>query len=106
MAPPKNNVTIREVYELLENLREEIGEKDKAAWDRITDLKSAADEKHQSYEMAIAKLISEIYGEGDTKGLRGRVQDIERNITIAHGLQVALTTLGTAFAAWWGSKTN
>ena len=103
-----NGVSVREFYKLLDDrfdrLSEELRQRDQDTWARITQMNRDADAIHAKHEGAIEKLGKEIYGEGENRGLRVRMTDLERNTGIAHGLQVALTTVGTLIAGWWGTK--
>lgn len=105
---PPNGVSIRELYSLLDNrfgeLSVELKERDALTWSRITQMKADADAVHAKHDEAISKLSREIYGEGEDRGLRVRMTDLERNTKTAHGLQAVLTVVGTSIAAALGMK--
>ena len=105
---PPNGVSVREFYKLLDErfdkLSEELRQRDQQTWARIIQMKSDADAVHAKHEEAIEKLSTEIYGEGENRGLRVRMTDLERNTKAAHGIQAVLTLVGASIAAALGMK--
>ena len=103
---------MREFYKLLDErfdkLSEELRQRDQENWARIMQMKSETDATNNLFiirhDKEIEALSREIYGKGEERGLRVRMTDLERNTGIAHGLQATLTTIGTLFASWWGTK--
>ena len=105
---PPNGISVREFYKLLDErfdkLSEELRRRDQDAWARITQMKNDDDATHLKHEAAIDKLIKEIYGEGENRGLRVRMTDLERNTKAAHGIQAVLTLVGASIAAALGMR--
>lgn len=98
---PLNGASIREVYALIDSLNDKVDER----FDRLLrDVIGELDKRDQKMQEHLGRLHKEIYGEGDSRGLRGRIGDLEKNTGLAHGLLVALTALGSAIAAWLGMK--
>lgn len=73
MAGKRDEVTIREVYELLDRLRRESDERDRS---RAEEAKLAM----SLFENKISDLYVEIYGEGETRGLKSRISANELDI--------------------------
>ena len=94
---PINGVSIREVYALIQDVLEEQRR-------MLTEIKNEMREQDEKRTEEMNKLSREIYGEAETRGLRGRVTDLERNVSILHSLQIAVSAVLAAIAAWWGSK--
>lgn len=66
MAAKRDEVTIREVYELLDRMRRE--------WDERESIRVAeAKAERASFEKRIDDLYVEVYGEGETRGLKSRI---------------------------------
>ena len=70
----------------------------------LTEIRNEIQERDHRHTDNITRLGKEIFGEGEARGLRTRVTDLERNVSILHCLQVAVSAVLAAIAAWWGSK--
>lgn len=72
-AKRDNEVTIREVYELLDRMRREWDEREKI---RSQEARTMQD----NFDRKISDLFIEIYGEGETRGLKSRIGANELDI--------------------------
>ncbi len=82
---------------MVDRATEKINQAIREQFKEIKDEIRARDDKRDD---DIAMLKKEIYGEGNTKGLRTDVSDLQRNMGIAHTLQVAIAAAFASLAKW------
>lgn len=104
MAAKRDEVTIREVYELLDRIRRE--------WDERENIREReARAERQEFDKKIADLYIEIYGEGETRGLKSRIGANELDLLSIHtsrktdAWKQLLTTLVASMTAAIASAT-
>jgi len=106
--PRRNDVDIREVYALLDKLRDELRERDQQNWSRIdaviSDVRLSNDRVIQDHEKSIMALKYEIWGEGEKKGLKDRVGSVEGRTNWFAGIQLAITIAASSVAAYLGMR--
>jgi len=99
MAAKRDEVTIREVYELIDKFRHESDERDK---NRAEQIRVSLD----SFEKRITDLYIEVYGEGETRGIKSRVGANEASIAElkaarkVDGWKSFITSVVTGLTAW------
>ena len=106
--PPADNVRLRDVYELIETVRREAASDRKELREYIDTLRTNADATHDimraEYRAGFAVMMREVNGEGDAKGIKGRLRDLESATAIAHSVQAVFSLALSSAAAWFGSK--
>ena len=106
--PPTDNVRLRDVYDLIEIVRREAASDRKELREYIDTLRTSADATHDimraEYRAGLAAMMREVNGEGDGKGIKGRLRDLESATAVAHSIQALFSLVLSSIAAWFGSK--
>lgn len=99
-------VTVRELYELIEKMREE-SRQDRAAGTAeikklIADTQQRNDEKFAALDECIADMRTEIYGRDDKPGIKGALIDLSQKIKglESRDWKMLMTSLAAAVVAY------
>lgn len=105
---PADNVRLRDVYDLIETVRREAASDRKELREYIDTLRTNADATHDimraEYRAGFVATAREINGEGDSKGIKGRLRDLESATAVAHSIQALFSLALSSVAAWFGSR--
>lgn len=106
--PPTDNVRLSDVYDLIEIVRREAASDRKELREYIDTLRTNADATHDTiraeYRAGFGAMAREVNGEGDGKGIKGRLRDLESATAVAHSVQALFSIALSSVAAWFGSR--
>ncbi len=97
-----SRIGFREVYDLIEGSRREQQEGRREVLDMAEALRVSTEATNNAirleYRMEFRAIHSEINGEGDAKGIKGRLRDLEGDMSRTSKLQAAFTIIASSLS--------